>query len=492
MAIKINGQRVVDTTSGGGLLVGKNAGSPYINASNTTIVGSSIALNRAPAFNYNLDEKNTLIGSRIASGYSIWEYQNFTSQNIIGTIRDGSIKSTASSESYATLDVVAEMTIKFKITSLANFKVGLYEGSGSADYNSSNSMLYGVEFRSDGSTRFKTQFGYGGGLHVPHYAGDTIEIWIRNGLLRVYRNGATIWEDTGLSYPSLLYPIITFGTSGAELTDLVYLNKVYSNSQISSDNLFNNTMIGYKVANSLTASDDSIFIGNESAYNAISSTQSVVIGNLALSGTTQANAATAIGYKALKVNTTGSSVVALGHYAGFNNTTGSNNTYLGAYTGLGTQNESAWSNLNGSNNTLLGYQAAPSANTASNQITLGNASITSLRCAVTSITSLSDSRDKDNITPLSYGIDFVNALNPVAFTWNSRDGSKVGIKSSGFLAQDLKATQDSFNAADTLNLVHDANPDKLEATYGNLIPVLVKAVQELSQKVSVLEAQLAA
>ena len=35
--------------------------------------------------------------------------------------------------------------------------------------------------------------------------------------------------------------------------------------------------------------------------------------------------------------------------------------------------------------------------------------------------------------------------------------------------------------------VYDANPDKLEASYGRLIPVLVKAVQELSAKVTALE-----
>ena len=34
----------------------------------------------------------------------------------------------------------------------------------------------------------------------------------------------------------------------------------------------------------------------------------------------------------------------------------------------------------------------------------------------------------------------------------------------------------------------DENPNKLEAKYGNLIPALVKAVQELSTKVAALEA----
>ena len=43
-----------------------------------------------------------------------------------------------------------------------------------------------------------------------------------------------------------------------------------------------------------------------------------------------------------------------------------------------------------------------------------------------------------------------------------------------------------------LDLVMDNNPDKLEAKQGNLIPVLVKAIQELSSKNSTLETRIAA
>ena len=40
------------------------------------------------------------------------------------------------------------------------------------------------------------------------------------------------------------------------------------------------------------------------------------------------------------------------------------------------------------------------------------------------------------------------------------------------------------------NLVYKSNPEKLEATYGRLVPVLVKAVQELSAEVKQLKQQL--
>jgi hypothetical protein len=40
-----------------------------------------------------------------------------------------------------------------------------------------------------------------------------------------------------------------------------------------------------------------------------------------------------------------------------------------------------------------------------------------------------------------------------------------------------------------LDLVYESNPERLEAKYGNLIPVLTKAIQELSAKVAELEAK---
>ena len=82
-----------------------------------------------------------------------------------------------------------------------------------------------------------------------------------------------------------------------------------------------------------------------------------------------------------------------------------------------------------------------------------------------------------------------NALKPVAFTWNMRDGGKVGIPDTGFIAQDLKAVQEQTGVT-IPGLVYESNPDRLEAGYGKLLPVLVKAIQELSAEVESLKAQL--
>ena len=117
-----------------------------------------------------------------------------------------------------------------------------------------------------------------------------------------------------------------------------------------------------------------------------------------------------------------------------------------------------------------------SAATVSNEITLGNSSVTSLRCNVTTITSLSDARDKNKIKPLDNVVDFVKALNPVSFTWNQRDGGRVGIEDHGFVAQDLLKVQEEtgYNVPDLVSL---NNPEKLEASYLKLFPTVVAALQ---------------
>ena len=137
---------------------------------------------------------------------------------------------------------------------------------------------------------------------------------------------------------------------------------------------------------------------------------------------------------------------------------------------------------------MFGYNAQASTDTATNQITLGNSSITTLRCQVTTITALSDFRDKTDINNVEVGLSFVEKLRPITFKWDkrewytdgNRDGSKKDtITQTGFIAQELKALQESENAT-YLNLVLEDNPDKLEATPGNLMVPLIKAVQELS------------
>jgi trimeric autotransporter adhesin len=194
--------------------------------------------------------------------------------------------------------------------------------------------------------------------------------------------------------------------------------------------------------------------------------QNTAVGFGAISTATTAGNNTGVGYLALFL-TTGGDNTAIGNEAGFLNVTGSQNTYIGSKTG------SSPNNL--TNTTAIGYSASA---TTSNSIILGNSSIATLRCQVNSISSLSDGRDKTDILTLSEGLDFIKQLKPVTFTWNTRDKAKVGIKSAGFIAQDLLALQQNSTIGANLDLVSFENPDKLEARYANLLPIMVKAIQE--------------
>mgnify|MGYP001078696640 CR=1 FL=1 len=161
----------------------------------------------------------------------------------------------------------------------------------------------------------------------------------------------------------------------------------------------------------------------------------------------------------------------------------SNNTLIGRFAGT--------TLTSGYNNICIGNQAEPANAFDINTITLGNNSIFSLRCAVQTITSLSDKRDKTSVKDLPVGLDFVKGLKPITFEWDERaEGGKKGIKDFGFIAQDLKKSQEETDIADTLRLVSESNPDRLEASYGRLLPIMVKAMQEMSNKIELLESKL--
>ena len=290
------------------------------------------------------------------------------------------------------------------------------------------------------------------------------------------------------------------------------------------------TALGFEAGRVVTT--NGIFIGPAAGYNATTANGSTLVGEWAGIGITTGSSNTGIGNRTLSSTTDGSQNVALGHSAAINtnasnrvaigynagfNGMGDGNVFIGALVNQSYDASTATNNTiignaaagisSGTNNIVLGNQASPSTGSVSNQITLGNANITGLRCAVTSISSLSDERDKKNIADLPIGLDFINNLRPVRFEWDTRipdpieypdgttkvftkDDVKTDVPDMGFIAQDLVTAEDSIEAHDWLQLTLRDNPDKLEATQGRLIPILVKAVQELSAEVESLKQQL--
>ena len=241
-------------------------------------------------------------------------------------------------------------------------------------------------------------------------------------------------------------------------------------------------LAGTNAGNSITSGTDIIAIGRNAFQTNTSGTRSIAIGLSALAASNFKTDNIAIGMGAMSLGYGGDGNIAIGTNA-LRTCNGDNNVVIGR------QAQGTGSQVLGVNNIVLGYQAAMSAITVNNEITLGNSSISALRCQVTSITSLSDARDKTDIEDLPAGLDFVNELRPVKFTWNMRDGAKVNEPDTGFIAQDLQSVQET-TGVDIPGLVYDTNPEKLEAAYGKLIPVLVKSIQELTAKVNELENRL--
>jgi hypothetical protein len=226
-------------------------------------------------------------------------------------------------------------------------------------------------------------------------------------------------------------------------------------------------------------------IGNFALQSAASNCAALGFGAGALS---TGNSGTFVGYNAGSLATTGAQNTMLGSEAGQQLTTGQNNIFIGYRAGV--SNSGSTGNVTtGQNNVLIGTNGLATSNALSNTIILGNSLTTTLACNVTSITSLSDARDKKEIEQLPIGLDFVKELKPVKFVWNDRDeNGRQNEKDSGFIAQDLKAIQEKYNLSEELKLVNESiSEDKIYASYGRLMPILVKAIQELSDKVEELQ-----
>ena len=89
----------------------------------------------------------------------------------------------------------------------------------------------------------------------------------------------------------------------------------------------------------------------------------------------------------------------------------------------------------------------------------------------------SDERYKKNIAPLQFGLDEIEQLQPVTFQWKDpRDPGMEG-QQIGFIAQDVEKILPSV-------VLTEDNPEKTKAMkYSEIIPVLVKAMQEQQTKI---------
>jgi hypothetical protein len=115
--------------------------------------------------------------------------------------------------------------------------------------------------------------------------------------------------------------------------------------------------------------------------------------------------------------------------------------------------------------------------------------------STTNIYNASDIRLKKNINTITYGLNTVSALNPVKFNWADGfepiEADKILL---GFIAQEVQTVipeaVESFGGSVDLNGTIIENTLRVNEKF--IIPVLVKAIQELSAKNTTLEERLTA
>ena len=254
-----------------------------------------------------------------------------------------------------------------------------------------------------------------------------------------------------------------------------------------------NTAVGYRGLSDITTGYDNVGIGSYALRMTTIASKSVAVGSYASAYNTTGWGNVSVGYWSL-LNCTNSGNVSIGYKAGQNVGNAWYNTLMGQSV--------AQSLTTGTNNTIIGNFAEPSNPGVHNEITLGDSNISNIRCQVQSISGLSDSRDKAEITdiPEDAGLQFIDKLRPVTFYWdrrewysdNTSDGSKMNKVHStetpnsgqrmGFIAQEVLDVVNDYKYIKESGMVSESNPEKLEFALGSLVTPLVKAVQQLSEQ----------
>ena len=296
----------------------------------------------------------------------------------------------------------------------------------------------------------------------------------------------------------------SFGVNALNPASTGSLNTAYGTSSLHSNTTGSqNTASGAFSLSSNTTGNNNTASGTSSLYSNTTGIQNTASGAFSLFSNTIGYDNTASGTSSLRFNTEGNNNTASGAYSLHSNTTGSQNTAIGYY--------AFFSGDSFSNSTALGYNTVIS---ASNQVRLGNNAVTSIGGQV-SWTTLSDARFKTENAQKVPGIDFIKKLRPVTYYVNHEamnrylevpKGEDVQNRSSleakntykpsytktlesGFMAQEVeKAAKElgyEFNGVDAPK----NNKGYYGLRYGQFVVPLVKAVQELNEKLEQKDAE---
>ena len=237
---------------------------------------------------------------------------------------------------------------------------------------------------------------------------------------------------------------------------------------------YHNTAVGYVALGSNTMGRDNTAIGHSAMYRNLTGVHNTAIGLEALYSNTVGNHNVAVGRGALLWNTVGNWNTGAGVDALYGVTTGIGNTGVGAEAGYTDDPDNR--NITGSFNTWVGYQSGPGSDDqhdgsigigyrakttkdwqavlGSPQIVetllFGNVGINATDPAAALVVMgnavnmtgvwdvYSDVRLKDNVHSYEDGLEVIEKLHPVTFTYNGMEGLPTDVEQVGLLAEEVE------------------------------------------------------
>ena len=278
----------------------------------------------------------------------------------------------------------------------------------------------------------------------------------------------------------------------------------------------NNTFLGFQAGQGITGTrvtgDDNTAVGKDAGLLLQgAATNNTLVGAFCGDAITTGDTNTAMGHLALTACNTGTNNIAIGNSALAELNTGVNNIAMGSAAGNNT--------TSGTKNVMIGVGCNASAADGEEQIVIattntsgagdntvrfgsdtGTVYISLDNSTVTWVKS-SDERLKENIETSTAGLSFINDLRPVTFDWKKKRDIPEDMKSNyshvaddapcvgsgkkvhGFIAQEVEAVIANHPEVVEGNSITDIDAQGVHSLAdGAMMPMMVKAVQELSTK----------
>lgn len=357
--------------------------------------------------------------------------------------------------------------------------------------------------------------------------------------------GSLYVKDGTLKFKIGSEDVVTITSSGSltNLTDLKINDTNFTNSfliQTDSDgsaptftntlnNANNNIGIGKDIFTNLTSGTDNIIIGDDLGHNISSGSNNICIGRRAGRSLTTGNNNIIFGHLVADDITTGSDNIVIGRTTSANTLkTGNNNVIIGQSANISNNSSS----YNTSNQIIIGYGMTPpiinltgsdtdphlntiaffGKSTIQNKFYASSDGSAIIKAAGTNYSS--DKRIKKNIKNISIGLNFINNIKPIIYNkrqpsnydnslkfktqWyiknknprvlNKKQKNKSNL---GFIAQEIKKELNNNNINSNNNIVTVNKIDTFHTLdYSNLIPIIIKSIQELNNIIINQERQL--